>query len=164
MLILGCRRTLARSLHTCASRETVLKAIKAILPQAQQQAAPEKVRLGTDLERDFEIISAASAAASFKIPDCDLASFKTCADLIEYLCAPISAPEVKGVPRFELLHGDAPPPNVRLINYRKRRWDAGTHKQFITQSFARVGLHLSRLTTRPSRHSPSGAEDAILQS
>lgn len=164
MLIPEFRRTLTRSLHTCASREAVLKAIKASLPQAQQQAAPEKVRLGIDLGQDFAIINAASTAASFRIPDCDLVSFKTCGDLVEYLCAPISAPKVKGVPRFELLHGDAPPPNVRLINYRKRRWEAGAYKQFIAQSFARVGLHPSKLIARPPRLSPSEAEEVVPQS
>lgn len=133
-----------RTLHSCVPREAVIEAIKDCLPPAQQKA-PGNVRFGVDWEQDFKIIQAASQAAAFSIPDCDLASFKISADLIEYLCNPLKAPEVKGVPKFELFCGDELPPNVLMINYRKRRWDNAMYNNFLFKAFDRVKLHPNTL-------------------
>lgn len=56
------------------------------------------------------------------VPDNLLNQLKT-AESIEQFFKEVPEPELpKGIPRLELFHGQNIPPNLRLINYRKKKW------------------------------------------
>lgn len=95
---------------------------------------------GSDPALDTRIITAASKAAGRSVPDCMLERLPTVSRLLDYLCLPMERPSVKGVPKFELFAGAELPPNVTLINYRKRKWTDQIYSDFLRRSLRAAGL------------------------
>jgi hypothetical protein len=82
-------------------------------------------------------------ALSISIPeDKVLSEMKTVGQLADALsrsaaqAASVDPP--KGIPALELFAGQALPPNVTLINYRKKRWSDEIAEQFERKAYERI--------------------------
>lgn len=130
-----------RKLHYQAPRQEVEEAIRACVgAKAGTDIDLDGIKLGSNPGLDTQIMLAASRAASRTIPDNLLSNIKSAKALVEFLCAPQDLPEIKGIPKLELFRGDSVPPNITLINYRKKKWDANASRDFIVSSITDAGL------------------------
>ena len=128
-----------RGLYSAASSARVIEAIRLNLKEEEMKKL-ESFEFGKELQRDTRIILEASKAACVDVPDHVLDKIKTIKDLIRFLCAKRKPPIAKGIPKFELLAGEEMPPNVTLINYRKRKWDNNHSREFIRSTLRTAHL------------------------
>jgi hypothetical protein len=49
-----------------------------------------------------------------------------------------SVASFKGVPALELLCGQELPPNLQIVNYRKKKWSNQVFSQFVAKAFAKA--------------------------
>ncbi len=129
---------LLKRLQSSAPRDIVERAIRECI--VESRINPGKFKFGENLQHDFDIIRAASKAANRAVPDQAIGTFKTASDLVKYLCKEMPLPLIRGIPKLELFHNIDLPPNVRLINYRKKKWSDQEFRGRIRAALKEAGI------------------------
>lgn len=77
------------------------------------------------------------------IPDRLLSEIKTVGHLVDALETSVEAKEMpKGIPALELFAGQVIPPNMTLLNYRKKRWPEDVAQLFVRKAYEKAGVDL----------------------
>jgi len=129
------------SLIRRANKTAVLQAIEELLGGTELASSYE---FGKAMETDAQVIFAACKAAEVPpLSDVQLSDLRKIPDLVNILCQPREPTPVRGIPKFELFGGaDDLPPNIRLINYQKRKWTSKMSQDFQKRALGDASIDL----------------------